>query len=414
MRFLWLVLSLWLLSGCAGLTGGPEPFPERDLYTMLMVDALSREDYNAAADYQRILYENTHEDRFFYDQIDSLLRAGRYDEVIALTKKRLKEDEEKIARRYLAYAHAGKEQYEEAIAVARELITYDREAEDYLLLGDLVIQGRNRPKAALEYYKSAYALDPAERTVDAIATLLIETQGAHQEAFAYYESHILQYGCSEFLCQKVANFYAGRGNIAGVIRAYQRIYAAREDPIVGQKLIELYMLREDYDALAAWLEKSRFNDKALLELYRQRGNLKSASVVAGRLYDETRNSDYLALSGMLLYESEGDASRIDRALDKLRGALEKGAREPTYLNYLGYLLIDHQRGIEEGIALVKEALLTDPDNPAYLDSLAWGYYHLGRYEEADALIQEALKGLPEDPTVREHHEKIQSALRREQ
>ncbi|EDM23709.1 tetratricopeptide repeat protein [Caminibacter mediatlanticus] len=42
--------------------------------------------------------------------------------------------------------------------------------------------------------------------------------------------------------------------------------------------------------------------------------------------------------------------------------------------------------VKEGIKYVQKALNLDPTNEEYIDSLAWGYYKLGKCKEAKELI----------------------------
>ena len=82
--------------------------------------------------------------------------------------------------------------------------------------------------------------------------------------------------------------------------------------------------------------------------------------------------------------------------------------DPVYLNYLGYLMIDHDLGIKEGMQYVQKALDKQPESPFYIDSLAWGKYKLGECAEASRLIKkvEELIGTDEQE-VREHIKAIQ-------
>ncbi len=43
-----------------------------------------------------------------------------------------------------------------------------------------------------------------------------------------------------------------------------------------------------------------------------------------------------------------------------------------------------------GVALLEQANRLRPDDPDILDSLAWGYYKLGRHSEAQGLLQRSL------------------------
>ncbi len=44
------------------------------------------------------------------------------------------------------------------------------------------------------------------------------------------------------------------------------------------------------------------------------------------------------------------------------------------LNSLGYMLAERGQKLDEAITLVERALVVEPGNGAYLDSLGWAYY----------------------------------------
>ena len=44
----------------------------------------------------------------------------------------------------------------------------------------------------------------------------------------------------------------------------------------------------------------------------------------------------------------------------------------------------------------------DPANSAYLDSLGWAYFKLGKYDLAEANLTKATQHMGDDPTVQEH------------
>jgi tetratricopeptide (TPR) repeat protein len=73
------------------------------------------------------------------------------------------------------------------------------------------------------------------------------------------------------------------------------------------------------------------------------------------------------------------------------------------LNYLGYLLV--LRGtdrVDEAIELVRKALVAEPDNGAYLDSLGWAYYRKGDLGEAEKYLGQAATRLPRNSEVQDH------------
>jgi len=72
------------------------------------------------------------------------------------------------------------------------------------------------------------------------------------------------------------------------------------------------------------------------------------------------------------------------------------------LNYLGYMFADKNMKLEESVALIQRALELDPYNGAYLDSLGWAYFRLGRLDQAEEYLVKALERLSRDPTIHDH------------
>jgi len=58
--------------------------------------------------------------------------------------------------------------------------------------------------------------------------------------------------------------------------------------------------------------------------------------------------------------------------------------------------------LEEAVALIQRALAVKPQNGYYLDSLAWAYYKMGRFQEALAEMKRAVAVVPDDPVFLEH------------
>ncbi|MEM6797842.1 MAG: tetratricopeptide repeat protein, partial [Acidobacteriota bacterium] len=83
------------------------------------------------------------------------------------------------------------------------------------------------------------------------------------------------------------------------------------------------------------------------------------------------------------------------------------------LNYLGYMWIEQGEKLEQSLEMVLRAVAEDPDNGAYVDSLGWAYYQLGRYEEAVTHLEWAAGLTPDDPTVFYHLGDTYAALGRE-
>lgn len=72
------------------------------------------------------------------------------------------------------------------------------------------------------------------------------------------------------------------------------------------------------------------------------------------------------------------------------------------LNYLGYMNADRGVKLDESLSFVKQAISLDPSNGAYLDSLGWCYFKLGKYDLAEETLNKAAVHMSSDPTVQEH------------
>jgi tetratricopeptide (TPR) repeat protein len=92
--------------------------------------------------------------------------------------------------------------------------------------------------------------------------------------------------------------------------------------------------------------------------------------------------------------------------------LEVDPDNDNAMNYLGYMLIDYDLDVDRGLKLVQQALVYEPKNPAYLDSLGWGYHKKKDYKKALEYLQQASRSLPDDPTLLEHLGDVNRAMGR--
>ena len=90
------------------------------------------------------------------------------------------------------------------------------------------------------------------------------------------------------------------------------------------------------------------------------------------------------------------------AEDAVRVVLHREPENATALNFLGYLWADHAQNLDEAVELIVRALAQEPENGAYVDSLGWAYYRLGRLGEARVQLERAAHLTGGDPVVLEH------------
>ena len=113
---------------------------------------------------------------------------------------------------------------------------------------------------------------------------------------------------------------------------------------------------------------------------------------------KSKNEGFFSVDFYLFFATLCEELKLpDRSIEKARKALELDPEDPVCANFLGYVLADHNRNLAEAELLVRKALERDPENYAYLDSMAWVYYRQGRFPEALAAIDRTLRFAEEDP-----------------
>jgi len=99
------------------------------------------------------------------------------------------------------------------------------------------------------------------------------------------------------------------------------------------------------------------------------------------------------------YERE---KRYTDAEGQFKKVLAGDPGHASALNYLGYMLADQNMQLDEALGYIKRAVDLDPANGAYLDSLGWAYFRLGKYDLAEENLLKASQKINTDPTVHDH------------
>jgi predicted Zn-dependent protease len=95
------------------------------------------------------------------------------------------------------------------------------------------------------------------------------------------------------------------------------------------------------------------------------------------------------------------SGQVTEAVELLEELLDERPGDITLLNALGYTLADHQLRLPQAEKLIRRALAVSPDNPAFIDSLAWVRLQRGAPNEAVPLLERAHALIP-DPEIAAH------------
>jgi len=135
-----------------------------------------------------------------------------------------------------------------------------------------------------------------------------------------------------------------------------------------------------------------------LKMYQK--SIKYYSIVLSKI---NNNSSMYA---DILYRRGGSYERIGeykKADSDLLQSLKIEPNEPYTLNYLAYSWLERNYKIEEAIEMLHRAFDQKKDDPYITDSVGWGYYLIGDYENAEKYLRRAVELMPYDPIVNDHY-----------
>jgi tetratricopeptide (TPR) repeat protein len=140
----------------------------------------------------------------------------------------------------------------------------------------------------------------------------------------------------------------------------------------------------------------------LSEMYIRLKRFKEADEEIQKASELTRKPEEKLFIYFLRGEFYDRQKMYDKAEEQFRKALEIDPQNAAVLNYLGYMLVDHDQKLPEAMKMIRQAVLLEPQNYAYLDSLGWAYYKTGQYDLAEQNIRKANERNNGDPTIHDH------------
>ena len=301
-------------------------------------------------------------------------KLGHPDEAAGLYEHHLQVHPDDVAtRRRLVGLLAETGRVHEALAQARKVREASpRDANAWQVEADLEFRD-HEPEAAMRTLAGMRALDPhGADGVGRSVEVLVQHQHAH-EAIALADRWAAEHSgdLHALLLRAWARESAGQADSA---LAYARLaVAARPDSESAHRV------------LARYLRQSRRWDEAIGEIQLLRGMAP--------------DDPSLLLDLGFCREQSGD---VGGAIQAGRDAVAMAPDAAPVLNFLGYMLADHDRDLGEAERLLRRAVDQEPDNGAYLDSMGWLHYRQGAFGQARVELERALVITGGDPVIHEH------------
>jgi tetratricopeptide (TPR) repeat protein len=387
-----------------------------DTFSLYALDAQIRQKHHRAAEFFSEAYKQTAKKEYLYQSLKMLEQSNDIKTFSKKSAEALKQHpEDEILKRFVIIALLKEGQYAQASQKALLQSEVSKKAPDYLLYGEARLKLGDYA-GAVSAFKNAYAINYDETIAERIALIQYTQLGEKNEAIKFLKEHSSIHGVSQIIGKRLGSLYADSGALEDASAMYEQIYDTFGDSAAAEEAMKIYLFQKEFSKLTQLLEKSQLNDPLLLDLYVRIKEFTKASALAQKLYEKENDPIYLAQSSIFKYEGSkerNDPVLIQSVIEGLKKA-SKDLEEPLYLNYLGYLMIDHDVNVREGMEYVRRALVKQPDSPFYIDSLAWGHYKQGECAEALRLIKqvESMIGT-EEQEVRDHLKAIEACKTKE-
>ena len=361
---------------------------------------------------------------------------------------------EKDVERNLAQDLTLAMQFDEALKVYNEMIADDPEDANSFLRMSQIYRERHDFAKAREASDKAKAIEPNSVEIRYNEVSILEAEDRVPEAAQLLKDILLSttkrtYSQSEKasrveLLERLAALYRSVDQTEPAVDAYRQMAdvdnslasrasaqivdtyrggkefakAQQESDAAGKKWPDDRTLRVVRDTLLAELGKTDEASGDLKKMFD--GKTDRATYVAlADVYEKGRKFDDMAKaldSAEKLSQTDDDKigvwfmrgamyerqNRLDKAEVEFRKVLKADPDNAGAMNYIGYMLADRDLRLEESLNLILQALEREPGNGAYLDSVGWAYYKLGRYDEAEKSLRRAVDKTPRDPTVHDH------------
>ena len=347
---------------------------------------------DAALEQYKVIADANPEDAQTYVRIGEIYRKqGKYDLALdSLKKAELMVPDSLEAPYDIAAIYQAQGRYDEAVPIMRDLLKKSEKPDGKYSNGErsnravflerlgTIYRDQGNNQAANETFREIVALggdDNIERGYQQIIDTWREAK-EWQKALDTAKEAVQKLGTSRDLKMVLAAQQADMGEADKALKDVRG------------------MLKGDAGDRQVYIALAQMNTRL-----RRFSDAGQALDKAEQLSSKTDDKEYVWFLRGSTFERE---KRYSEAEEQFKKVLASDPEHASALNYLGYMLADQNMKLEEALGYIKRAVDLDPANGAYLDSLGWAYFRLGKYELAEDNLLKASQKINTDPTVHDH------------
>jgi tetratricopeptide (TPR) repeat protein len=343
----------------------------------------------------------------------ALLRLGRLEEASrALEQALLIDPSDRTMRYHLGRVYRSQGRLGEAAAMAAELVEEDPDDRASQLLLAETLDDQGDVDGSLEAYEAVLRLfstgetsAQAESIREAVRRriILLRLSVGDDEDAQELLGQLEQADTAEGL-QVSARVAIAAGEWNEARQLARRLRSAGENVAAAMIEAESYLKTDRPDRAKEKIAEAVADGGPSARLLAASLYLDTGHVSEGErllrewVRSEPDNADAHFQLGSYLYRAE----RLEESEAQMEEVFRIDPEHAQALNFLGYSYAERGIELERALDMIQRALQSDAWNGAYLDSLGWVYYQMGRFEEARGPLEQAARTYPNDPTVLDH------------
>lgn len=405
-----------------------------DFAMLKAADFMNKGQFLEAAKIYNAIYKQT-TDIYFLKQVAlAKSQAGDIESAaqIALQYQNISKDvDDRDTNLIIAEDHIRKKQYNLAIILLEKIIVTNPTLQTHYILSNLYMQEHMFDKA-LQHFIAIYNDETSVGTrlkleaFNKIVSIYLQNKD-RDNALKYLNEYIVG-GEFTIELEKLFAIYAKVNKLNMLAESLKNRFIKEQNIENARMVVSLFVQLKHYEEAISLLNDYKSSlgsdgEEMLMQVYAEIKNYSQAAKLAKQIYKDTNRIEMLGLSAVYEYEAttKKDKNTLQSIISSLKNMLTIRSQElyqanekltqndAFFYNFLGYLMIDHDINIDEGMQYVSVALSINPTSFEYLDSLAWGFYKKGDCKQAKETFRLiATEKIQETPELIEHNVAIKA------